>query len=148
MQLLIATGVPVLLYILVPRLIGKQDAPKTLLSAACLTFFAAGWLPSPLIAGQQTSWVTHIVGGGIFGGLLWLYIARAYDWLPKPAYIEIGSLYALVCALGVANELFEAVTYSLFGWPKTIADTSWDLVANIVGTLIFYFVYRLVRLRR
>lgn len=138
MQYVIAIGVPCLVYWLVPRLVGERREAKRWLLIAGVLFFASYWLPSPLIEGQQTEFVTHLVGGGLFTGFVWLYIAIVQGWLAKPWWFGAASLFALVCTLGVLNELFEVSTHVLFGWPASITDTSWDLVANTLGAALFY----------
>lgn len=89
----------------------------------------------------------HFVGGGIFTGFLWLYLIRRQGW-NFSILLEWASLYALVCALGVAVELAElAGTKSgvLDTGPFDVdtTDTSWDLLANTLGALTFWVVYRL-----
>lgn len=136
--------VPVVIYILVPRLIKAEREWKWLLLVACFTYFASWYLPSPLIDGQDTQFTTHFVGGGIFTGLLWLYVKLVKHWT-APWWIEAGSLFALVSTLGVANELFELVLYVTGHMPEGITDTSWDLLANTLGALSVFIVFLLVR---
>lgn len=145
MQYVIAIGVPCLVYLLVPRLVGVDTRAKRWLIVAGLLFFISYWLPSPLIQGRQTEFMTHFVGGGVFTGFVWLYIATVQKWLAKPWWFGAATLFALVSSLGVLNELFEVSTYMLFGWPSTVADTSWDLVANTLGAALFYLCFLLVR---
>jgi hypothetical protein len=109
---------------------------------ACAIFMVSWLLPSPLIDGKQTEFMTHFVGGGIFSGMVWLYILLSRK-LKLPWYFELATLYALVSSLGVLNELFEVVLYKLDLMPNGITDTSWDLVANTSGALLFYIGYKL-----
>ncbi len=113
---------------------------KKMLLLACLLMFVSWYLPSPLIEGKDTSFTTHFLGGGVFCGLLGLYIQRTTVWR-APWYVELVALYALVSALGVANELFELALYKLHIM-ETVADTSWDLLANTLGALMAYVVYK------
>jgi len=107
-------------------------------------FFLSWYLPSPLIDGKQTQFMTHFVGGGIFTGLLWLYIKLVKKWRAV-WWVEAASLFALVSTLGVANELFEFVLFKLGHMPLGISDTSYDLVANTLGALSLYLVYVVAR---
>ncbi len=136
--------IPVLLYVLVPRLVKADRRWKWLLLTACFVYFISWYLPSPLIDGQQTQFMTHFVGGGVFTGLLWLYIKLVKKWRVV-WWVEAASLFALVSALGVANELFELLLYVTGNMPQGIADTSWDLLANTLGALAVYIVYTLSR---
>lgn len=145
MQYVIAVGVPCLVYWLVPKLAGDDARAKRWLVVAGLLFFMSFWIPSPLIEGQKTEFMTHFVGGGLFTGFVWLYIATVQGWLERAWWFGAAGLFALVSALGVLNELFEVSAYMLFGWPATVTDTSWDLVANTLGAALFYGVFLVVR---
>lgn len=96
---------------------------------------------------MQTEFVTHFVGGGVFTGLLWLYIKLVKRWRAA-WWIEAVSLYALVSSLGVLNELFEFGLYHLELMPNGIFDTSWDLVANTSGALFVFAGYFLTCMLR
>ena len=41
---------------------------RWLLYLACGLFFISWYVPSPLIDGQDTAFMTHFIGGGIFTG--------------------------------------------------------------------------------
>lgn len=90
--------------------------------------------------------MTHLVGGGVFVGLLWFYTIRQMGW-KLPVLIEMISLYAFVSAFGVANELFELLIVELGLTRLSGADTWWDLFANTLGAFLFWIVY-LLFLRR
>lgn len=92
---------------------------------------------------MQTEFVTHFIGGGIFTGLLWLYIKLVKKW-KSSWWLEAASLFALVSSLGALNELFEFVLYRLDLMPNGIFDTSWDLVANTSGAVLVFLAYKLV----
>lgn len=150
--LIVSILVPILLLTVFPRVIThftRKPARRdwVLIVAAC-AFFVAWYLPSPLVAGQQTQFVTHFVGGGLFTGLVWLYLKRTFDWRPLyPELTEPASLFALVSSLGVLNELFE-LTLVQFGLVNmTLDDTSWDFAANTLGALALYLGYLVVRKR-
>lgn len=63
-------------------------------------------------------------------------------------WIEASSLFALVCTLGVANELFEWLLFESGHMPNGITDTTYDLVANTLGAVTVFLVYTVVRLAR
>ncbi|MCA9328085.1 hypothetical protein KDA14_06155 [Candidatus Saccharibacteria bacterium] len=142
----IAAIVPLLIYVGMPKFFGTT-AHRQLLAIAGILFFASHWVPSPDVNGMQTQFLTHLIGGGIFTGFVWLYIIRVKG-LTDEWYIEMATLFALVSSLGVLNELFEFVLYQFGMMPHGIADTSWDLVANTLGALIFYGLYKLTQRNR
>lgn len=92
---------------------------------------------------MRTQFFTHFVGGGIFSGFLGAYIVRAKNLHITQWWHEAGMLFALVSSLGVVNELFELFLYLTGRMPFGIADTSWDFLANTLGALCFYGVYKL-----
>lgn len=144
---IVSVGIPLAVYLLVPRLIGAGRQWKWLLPTAGFIFFVSWYLPSPKIDGQQTEFVTHFVGGGLFTGLLWLYIKLVKKW-HAVWWVEAASLFALVSALGVANELFEFILFKMGHMPHGISDTSYDLVANTLGATVLFIVYELIALGR
>src|SRR3989344_6084378 len=104
--------VPILIYWLLPKILeqlfGKKPVKKRALLIAGLLFFIAWYLPSPDIHGQYTAFITHIVGGGIFSGFLWLYILKQLQF--KLTFVQnLIATLVLVSVLGVANELFEVL---------------------------------------
>lgn len=144
--LIVSIVVPIVVYFGWPPLLQalSKQAPTSKLSLAigCLVFFISWYLPSPLIQGQNTQFTTHFIGGGIFTGFFWLYSKQQLkaNW---NILIELASLYALVSALGVANELFEWLIVEIGGINFKLTDTSWDLVANTAGAICFWLLYRL-----
>lgn len=114
---------------------------QLLLIAAALLFSISLFFPSPLIHGQETQFWTHFFGGGVFMGLLFLYfrplIKRDLKW-----YEELAILFMLVCAFGVINELYELFIFETGLATQVVSDTSYDLLANTLGALAFYIVYR------
>lgn len=141
LSLIVSVVVPIVVYFVVVKLFGSHPREGWLLVTACSLFFISYFLPSPLIHGDSTEYMTHLVGGGLFTGFLWLYVIRVKHW-NLTMLQEITSLFALVSTLGVANELFETVLYWAGFIPKGISDTSWDLVANTTGALVFYLGYK------
>lgn len=142
--LLVSTVAPLVIFFALPRLLKDTRSYRWLLLVACAVFMVSWLLPSPRIDEMQTEFVTHFVGGGVFTGLLWLYIKMVKNWRAA-WWIEAALLYTLVSSLGVLNELFEFVLYNLDLMPNGIFDTSWDLVANTSGALLFYASYQLIR---
>lgn len=139
---LVSIAVPVVLYLGLPKVVpAKHRKTKQLLAFAGLLFLISFWLPSPLINGQETQFMTHFVGGGIFSGLVWLYLVLNLGWNPKSMLVESVSLFAVVSSLGVANEIFEILLYQMGLMPNGITDTSWDLLANTLGAGVFYLMY-------
>jgi hypothetical protein len=143
--------IAVLVYIGLPMILERAGKTKlkqqTILKLAAVTFFVSLFLPSPLIHGQNTNFVTHVVGGGIFSGLLWLYLKRNYNW-NSSWIIELFSLYLLVCGLGVANELMEFAMNGIGLVHIPGNDTWWDLFANTLGAALFWTVYKLFIAKR
>lgn len=136
--------VPIATYIYLPIFLKKIAKTKIvdnkkLLIAAGLLFFVSWYLPSPEIQGEQTAAVTHFVGGGLFTGLVWLYIKNALQ-LKTNWPMELVSLLALVSLLGVANELFELLLVITGIVNMTLADTSWDLLMNTLGALTVWIL--------
>lgn len=144
MFIIISAVVPLLVYIAAQEAVkyfkGNPKKYKKLLIIACLLFFISWYLPSPLIEGQDTSFTTHFVGGGLFTGLLWLYLKRSLKWRGV-WWLEAFSLYALVSALGCMNELFELFVVQSRIVTMTLADTSWDILANTLGAALVYVGY-------
>lgn len=149
--LFLSVFVPVATYVLFPvvlgRLTGKRASRNALLGIAGAVFFISWFLPSPLIEGRDTSFTTHVVGGGIFSGFLWLYTKRHLQLQINP-FLELISIFAFVSVFGIANELFELfIVHYKFVTSLNLADTSWDLLANTLGALFFWVLYRLSRFR-
>lgn len=133
--------VPILVYVVAPYVVklrgGDPARGRRLLIIACLVFFVSWYLPSPLIDGEDTSFTTHFMGGGIFTGLLWLYLKRALVW-KDVWWVEMLSLFALVSMLGCVNELFELLTVRIGISSIPLDDTNWDILANTLGSLVVY----------
>ncbi len=107
------------------------------LYVAVILFFISWFLPSFLIDGKDTSFTTHFVGGGMFVAFLWWYIEGScgLHWL---WYWRMAAVYAVVSALGNVNELFELVLVRAHVASILITDTSWDILANTLGSLSMY----------
>ena len=145
---IVSVVVPVVIAIGLPRLVEKKHQSRAemppvraILYSACILFFISWYVPSPLIHEEDTSFVTHFIGGGVFTGLLWLYLKQVLDW-SSSWYLEIFSLFALVSALGAINELFELFLVETSISSILLTDTSWDILANTLGAVIVYGAYR------
>lgn len=141
--LLISLIVPLALWAFLPwvlrRITGRVIRRSWLLVLACVLFFVSWYIPSPLIAGQQTQFMTHFIGGGVFCAVLWGYIRQALPW--RLAWWMDGiAVFTLVSTLGVVNELFEwgLVAAKIVGLKLT--DTSWDLAANTLGAALGWLI--------
>ncbi len=144
--ILVSIMVPIIIYAFFPKAIqmltGTSIKRDGMLLLACLVYLLSWYLPSPLINGQNTAFTTHLVGGGVFSGLLWLFAKQQLQW--KASWlIELLSLYVFVSALGVANELFEFAASELKFVRINGADTWWDLCANTLGALGFWVFYQI-----
>lgn len=142
-KLIYLVVIPIAVYGVV-RWLDKRYAVNgnhALLITACVLFSVSLFLPSPIIDGEDTEFFTHLLGGGVFSGLLWLYFLSHIK--PHRWYVELLHLFVLVSVLGVANELFELLTYALGFNPKSLSDTSWDLLANTLGVFLFYGGYKI-----
>lgn len=143
---IISIVVPLLIYFGLPKFLTyfgyKNSNKKAALFVACFLFLISWYLPSPLIDGRDTAFTTHFIGGGLFCGLLWLYLKDNLEINLSPFW-EVVSLYFLVSGLGVANELFEWFTVQVHLSDLNPSDTWWDLVANTTGALLFWVIYYL-----
>lgn len=141
---IISVVIPVAVYVTAPWVVkrfgGQAERSKWLLVLACLLFFVSWYVPSPLIDGQDTSFMTHFIGGGVFTGFLWLYLKSALSFRSE-WWLEGFSLFALVSALGCVNELFELFIAYTGIVDMTVLDTSWDILANSLGALVVYVGY-------
>jgi len=146
----ISVFVPVTLACVAPYVLrrhGFTDEKKYrwLLCLACVLFFISWYLPSPLIDGQDTSFTTHFVGGGLFTGLFWAYLVLAIRWRSHWLVMAF-SVFALVSALGCINELAELFMVK-FGLARiTLDDTNWDILANTLGAVAVWFGWVFVSL--
>lgn len=138
----------VFVYLFLPRylqsLAKRPIKSNGLLLTASSIFFLSLFVPSPLIHGQNTQFCTHLLGGGIFAGLVWLFVKQNIKW-PTSPLTELLTLYLLASGLGVANELFEFFMNGVGLIPSPSNDTWWDLFANTLGATGFWLVYKLTQ---
>jgi hypothetical protein len=141
--------IPILTILLFPvlaNLIASQKYRKNIyLYLAAFSYFLSWYLPSPLINGQNTSFTTHVVGGGFFSCLLILSFIKSQNHKLN-LFQEFLTFFAFTSSLGTLNELFELFLVQFHLVKKlNITDTSWDLLANSFGCLIFYLVYFILK---
>ncbi len=119
----------------------KMHSNHLFLVAAALLFSISIFLPSPIIYGTDSEFWTHFFGGGFFIGLLCLYfrplLRRRLVW-----WQELLLLFVIVSTFGVVNELYEAFAYVTGLSHEALDDTSWDLVANTLGSIAFFVLYK------
>ena len=138
----ISVFVPVTLAFAVPYVLRRhgfinEAKCRWLLYLACVLFFVSWYLPSPLIEGRDTSFTTHFVGGGVFTGLLWVYLVSVMHWRAHWLVMAF-SLFALVSALGCINELAELYMVKTGLARITLDDTNWDILANTLGATVVW----------
>ena len=146
----ISVFVPVVLAVAVPYVLRRQGFTdevkyRWLLYVACVLFFVSWYLPSPLIEGRDTSFTTHFVGGGLFTGLLWIYLVLATRWRAH-WLVMVFSVFALVSALGCINELAELFMVKIGLAHITLDDTNWDILANTLGAAAVWFGWMMMNL--
>ena len=124
-------------YVLKRNGFDNEKKYRWLLYVACLLFFISWYLPSPLIDGQNTSFTTHFVGGGLFTGLFWAYLVSSMKWRAH-WLVTAFSVFALVSALGCINELAELFMVKVGLASIKLDDTNWDILANTLGATIVW----------
>jgi hypothetical protein len=141
--------IPAVIYFFFPKIIflltGRRADRDHLLTTACLLFFISWYLPTPSIDGYNTAFTTHFVGGGIFSGLLWLYIRKQLQ-IKFSAVQNLLAILMLTAMLGTANELLELLLTQLGIVQLTPADTWWDLLANTLGGLFVWTLYSIFKI--
>ena len=135
--------IPVLVYVIGSYIDRRYHmyGNKLLLITASLLFSASLFLPSPIINGIDTEFWAHFFGGGVFIGLLCVYfrplLKRELEW-----YQELMLLFIFVSTFGVINELYELFSSEIGIYDELLDDTSWDLLANSLGALVFFLLYK------
>lgn len=121
--------------------IAVHSAPLWLPVVAAVCYLVSGFVPDIHISRQTTTFQEHLVGGGFFTALLFIYFTRLLGWR-RHWVIMLLALFAWTSALGVANELLEFTVTKLNLTQIDITDTSWDLTANTVGSLFVFVVWQ------
>ncbi|MFQ5557285.1 MAG: hypothetical protein ACE5GB_07240 [Acidimicrobiales bacterium] len=127
--------------LLIERL-GSRPGLHPVLPWLAWTAFSVSWfLPNPDLDGRTNSLVLHLVGGGAATALAAIHVVHALD-VERPS-ARILFVLAATSTTGVAAEIVE-LGISELGSSQLAADTSWDLLANTVGSLIVAGLVELV----
>lgn len=114
---------------------------------AAALWVAAFFVPNIPISNETSTFSQHAMGG-VVAAVLFLAVSHAYQWRFGYWWQQIVCLYFFVSGLGVANELFELfATKSGIFWVES-SDVWWDLLANTVGGIVAFGVYKLVQAGR
>lgn len=118
-------------------------APLWLPALAAAAYIIGILLPDIHISHETNSFQEHFISGGFYTALLYLYFSKLLGWQRHWLVALIG-LYAWTSSLGVLNELVEFIVTKLNLTHIDITDTSWDLLANTLGSLLCYLLYKLI----
>ena len=129
---------------LLRRLSGRPARLEWPLVVAAALSLGSWLVPSPVVGGQHTQFSTHLVGGGLYCGFVWRWAVSTLGWRPRPV-LALISLLAFTSLLGVLIELFELAVVQATALEFALADTSWDLLANTLGALVYWTAERLLR---
>lgn len=115
--------------------------------AAALIIQFLSSLAANAIGGKLGNFQYHAIGGGVVSFLFYVYLLKTYH-LRFNWRIELVLLFAFVSSLGVLNELAEYALELLHVEQFTydLHDTWRDFVANTLGALIAWGVYRIIAL--
>ena len=138
---ILSSVIPIGLLIGTPRLLRAYHVDERkfrIFLYVSLILFAVSWyVPSPLIAGQNTSFSTHFIGGGMFTAFFWEYIRRSLN-LKIHLLLDGFLLFCLVSGLGAINEIFELVAVLGNFYTIPLDDTSYDIFANTLGAALVW----------
>ena len=123
----------------------KTDYKKHLwflVAAVSCTFFA--YLLTAYYKDRAGNFLYHAIGGGVASSFLYRYLLKQFkcklNWR-----LELITLFAFTCSLGVLNELAEyALELMHFATLSFDTHDTWrDLAANSFGALTGWLIYRL-----
>jgi len=140
--------IPVAVYLIASAINRHYKVRKSTLwlAVAAVLFSASLFLPSPQIQGIDTEFWTHFFGGGFFMGILYIYfrplLLRLFQTKELRWYHDLVLLFMFTSALGVVNELYELFAQQVGIHDESLEDTPWDLLANTLGLVVFYGVFR------
>jgi hypothetical protein len=142
---LIILGITILTALIPPfapviaRVLKLETHPSSYLLPcfAAALFFVSFYLPDINISASTTTFQQHLVGGGMYSALLYIYFKRYLEWKLNPI-CDLIILFAWVSALGVINKLLEFSLSSLHLMTLDMSDAYWDLLANTVGAYTLY----------
>jgi hypothetical protein len=126
---------------LAPRLahrygVSTYEAPLWLPILAGIIYLTVEFLPHIHISRETSTFQEHFFGG-FYTALLYVYVTKLLGWR-LPPIISLLGLFAWTSTLGTFNELFEFAVVKTHFISINITDTSWDLVANTIGSFIGY----------
>lgn len=107
------------------------------------------FVPKEMVHLREVNFIQHAVGGGVAVGFVFIYFVKSLkDKAPllNKFPFQIIGLYALVCMLGVTNELLEfLLDYLGVGiFSADRYDTWFDLVANTTGAFSVFILYKII----
>lgn len=114
-----------------------HDSYNWLPALAAILFVIAFFIPDIHISKETTTFQQHLVGGGIYCALLYLYFQKLLGWKTNWV-VSVLLLFAWTSTFGVANELLEFTLTKLNIAQIGTGDTDWDLLANTLGSLLSY----------
>jgi hypothetical protein len=105
---------------------------------AAVIFVLSFYLPDIGISPETNTFQQHLVGGGVYSAILYIYFrqllgVRHINWL-----IDIAMLFAWVSSLGVINKLAEFMLLKTDLLNLDTTDAYWDLLANTIGAYLLY----------
>ena len=112
---------------------------------AAVLFIISFYLPTITISPETNTFQQHFVGGGIYSALLYIYIAQLLGKRHVNLLLDTFLLFAWVSTLGVANKLIEFVLFQSGLMALDMSDAYWDLLANTLGALTFYYIVFLLK---
>jgi hypothetical protein len=132
--------------VIAPRIAHKMripihHAPVWLPLVAAIIYFGSLYVPDIHISMETSTFQEHFLGG-VYTAILYVYFTQLFGWRRHWLVMLVG-LYAWTSSLGVANEILEFALTKLDIQHINISDTSWDLVANTVGSFTAYALLRL-----
>lgn len=102
----------------------------------------AWFLPRPELVDGTDTLVLHAVGAGAGCAVLTVFLAANLGW--QSSLARIGLAFVVTAVLGTVNELGE-LALDLAVDVDLIADTSWDLLANVVGAMVTITTFEVLR---
>jgi hypothetical protein len=142
------TVLTALLPLIVPQLtwilrLRTYPSPVWLPSIAAVLFYFSFYLPDIHISPETTTFQQHLVGGGMYSGVLYLYAKRLFHW-NFSGIGDIVMLFAWVSSLGVINKLLEFALAKSNLMILDMSDAYWDLLANTLGAYLVYLILMVV----
>ena len=130
--------------------LSKPDFGWNILPLLIAAILPMLWIlvPKDVIELREVNFIQHSVGGGVAVGLVAIYFINSlktdYPYL-KNLFFQFALFYALVCTLGVTNEILEFfLDYTGLGiFSADRYDTWYDLVANTVGAMAVFMLFKL-----